>query len=214
MTSGVLHLATVTLWHVVGPLTIALLLATSAALRAQTHAAPIARPAPAERITYLHVAPIFAERCVKCHADNGLKGAAPEGYRLTSYEAALTTTDRARIVPGAPNASELMRRIRGQARPRMPADGSPSLTDVEIKLIEDWITQGARNAEGVAAPFPVGATVRLHGILKAGGLLDGLPLIVGPRTRVDKIPAPSSYVAVDGKLDEKRRVIVERLRPE
>jgi hypothetical protein len=39
-------------------------------------------------------------------------------------------------------------------------------------------------------------------------------LIVGPRTRVEKIPAPSAYVEVDGRLDEKGRVVVERLRPE
>lgn len=185
----------------------------AATLLAVVSVSAYAQPAANEGLTYLQVGPIFAARCAKCHADNGLKGPAPEGYRLTSYEAALTSTDRARIVPGAPNASELVRRIRGQARPRMPLDGPPYLTDEEVKLIEDWITQGARNAEGVAARYPTGAAVRLHGILKAGGMLDGVSLIVGPRTRVDSIPAPSAYVEVHGTLNDKGRIVVERLRP-
>ena len=52
--------------------------------------------------------------------------------------------ERARVVPGNPVASELVRRIRGQARPRMPYDGPPYLTDAEIDLIVAWIEQGAR----------------------------------------------------------------------
>jgi mono/diheme cytochrome c family protein len=193
----------------VATLVFVLLYAGSAVVYAQGTVVSPAAPS----VSYLQVAPIFLARCVQCHADNGLKGPAPEGYRLTSYEAALTTIDRARIVPGAPNTSELVRRIRGQARPRMPLDGPPYLSDEEVKLIEDWITQGARNAEGVAARYPTGAAVRLHGILKAGGMLDGVSLIVGPRTRVDSIPAPSAYVEVHGTLNDKGRIVVERLRP-
>ena len=171
------------------------------------------RPRPGEKVTYLHVAPVFAARCAKCHTDNGLMGPAPEGYRLTSYESTLTASDRARVVPGNPNASELVRRIRGQARPRMPFDGPPYLDREEIRLIEDWITQGARNAEGAPARIPAGAAVRLHGTLDPGGRLDGLELILGPRTRVDKNPAPGAYVQVRGRLDEAGRIVVERLRP-
>ena len=48
------------------------------------------------------------------------------------------------VKAGDPNASELVRRIRGQARPRMPLDGPPYLSIDEIRLIEDWIAQGAR----------------------------------------------------------------------
>jgi len=171
------------------------------------------RPRPGEKVTYLHVAPIFATRCAKCHTDNGLMGPAPEGYRLTSYESTLTIADRARVVPGNPNASELMRRIRGQARPRMPFDGPPYLDREEIRLIEDWIAQGARNADGAPSQVPAGAAVRLHGTLDPGGRLDGLDLILGPRARVDRNPAPGAYVEVRGRLDEAGRIVVERLRP-
>lgn len=170
------------------------------------------RPAPDEPVTYVHVAPIFAARCAKCHADNGLMGPAPEGFRLTSYEATLASDDRVRVVPGKPQASELVRRIRGQAHPRMPFDGPPYLADDEIRLIEAWITQGARSSEGVAATVPAGADVRLHGTLRSRWQLDDLPLAVGRWTRIDKAPAPGDYVEVRGRLDEAAGVEVERLR--
>lgn len=170
------------------------------------------RPAPGESVTYLHVAPIFTRRCAKCHTEKGSMGPPPEGFRLTSYEATLSSADRVRVVPGRPNASELLRRIRGQALPRMPFDGPPYLEADEIRLIEDWIAQGARNAEGKSAAMPAGATVRLHGTLGSRWQLDGLDLAVGTRTRIDKAPAAGNYVEVRGRLDEAGNVRVERIR--
>ncbi|RPH98436.1 MAG: hypothetical protein EHM68_04555 [Lysobacterales bacterium] len=170
------------------------------------------RPGPDEAVTYLHVAPILAQRCAKCHTDNGLMGPAPEGLRLTSYAATLAVAERARVVPGRPEASELVRRIRGQARPRMPLDGPPYLDADQIELIEEWIRQGARNGSGQPATIPVGARVRLHGTLGPGGRLDGLELLIGRGSRIDKNPAPGDYVEVRGNLDDQSRVVVERLR--
>lgn len=177
-----------------------------------TATAPPPRPKPGERVTYLHVAPILATRCAKCHTDNGQMGPPPEGYRLTSHAATVAAVDRARVVPGNPGASELMRRIRGQARPRMPLDGPPFLEREEIDLIEAWIAQGARDAAGVAAPVPVGAAVRLHGTLTAGPGLDGLAFQFGPGARIDRQPAPGAYVEVRGRIDSGGGVVVERLR--
>ena len=177
-------------------------------------AAPPA-PVPATEktfISYLDVAPIFATRCAKCHAEKGLMGSAPEGYRLNSYDATLATADRVRVVPGSPDASELVRRLRGQARPRMPFDGPPYLSSEEIRLIEDWISQGARNSEGVAAELPTGASVRLHGTLRPDWHLDELPLSVSARTRIDKSPSTGDYVEVRGRLAADGSVNVNRLR--
>lgn len=170
------------------------------------------RPAPGEPLTYQYIAPIFAKRCAKCHTDGGLMGNAPEGYRLTSYAATLSSADRVRVVPGKPDASELIRRIRGEARPRMPFDGPPYLTDDEIRLIEDWVAQGARDSEGNVASIPADAAVRLHGTLGAGWQLDGLELIMTRRTRIDKSPAPGDYVQVRGYVDETGNIRVERLK--
>lgn len=140
-------------------------------------------------------------------------GPPPEAFRLTSYASTLESSDRARVVPGNPDASELVRRIRGQAQPRMPLDGPPYLNRDETRLIEDWIAQGAPNAAGAVSPVPTGARVRLHGTLDPGGRLDGLDLILEPRVRVDKNAAPGAYVQIRGRLDAAGRIIVERLRP-
>ena len=171
-----------------------------------------ARPAPGEPVTYAHVAPLFARYCAKCHSDNGQMGAAPEGYRLTSHAETLAASERARVVPGNPEASELLRRIKGQARPRMPLDGPPHLGVEETELIELWIVQGARDASGLPAPVPAGAKVRLHGTLGAGGRLDGLEFSVPVGARIDKFPRPGDYVRLEGRLDASGKVVTERLR--
>jgi mono/diheme cytochrome c family protein len=175
-------------------------------------ARPPARPAPGEPVTYAHVAPIFATRCARCHAEKGQMGPAPEGYVLTSYAATLSAADRVRVVPGQPAASELLRRIRGQARPRMPFDGPPYLSAEDTRLIEDWIAQGARSAEGHAAPLPVGAAVRLNGTLTDRWQLDDLPLRIGPGVRFDKTPATGDAVELRGRIGADGSLAVERLR--
>jgi len=185
----------------------------------QIAAAPVApRPpaaplAPSEVPTWADVAPIFSARCSKCHAQQGLMGPAPEGFLLAGYEDALAATDRARVVPGNPDASELMRRIRGQARPRMPFDGPPFLTGSEIRLISEWIAQGARDSEGRPAEVPAGAELRLHGRLEAGWRLDGLALEVDSGTRLDKGPGPGDYVEVRGTIEADGGIRVDRIRP-
>lgn len=171
------------------------------------------RPTPGQPVTYAHVAPIFAKSCAKCHAEQGLMGPAPEGYRLTSLADTLSARDRARVVPGRPEASELVRRIKGQARPRMPLDGPPWLSDTDIALIESWVTQGARSAGGEPAALPAGARVRLHGTLDTDGTLDGLALDSDRRARSDgKQPRSGDYVRLDGRLDAEGKIQVDRLR--
>ncbi|MGC4365288.1 c-type cytochrome domain-containing protein [Hydrogenophaga sp. R2] len=174
---------------------------------------PVAtRPAPGQPVTWVHVAPLLATRCAQCHTDNGAMGPPPEGYRLTSYEAALAVADRVRVVPGQPGASELLRRVQGHSRPRMPYNGPPWLSAEDTQLIADWIAQGARNAQGQPAPVPVGAKVRLGGTLDAQGRLDGLPLHMAPGARLDKMPRAGEAAQVRGRVGEGGRVEVERVR--
>jgi mono/diheme cytochrome c family protein len=170
-----------------------------------------AAPAPGEPVTYAHVAPVLLKRCVKCHTDNGIMGRPPEGYRLTTYETTLHA-ERLRVVPGHPGASELVRRIRGQAVPRMPFDGPPYLADDEITLIETWVTQGARKADGGVAPVPVGAPVRLHGRLDTRWTLDDTPLRVDRGTRVDRQVGVGDYVEVRGVIERDGTVRATRIR--
>lgn len=175
-------------------------------------ATPTPRPAPGQPVTWVHVAPLLATRCAQCHTDNGTMGPPPEGYRLTSYEATLSAADRVRVVPGQPGASELLRRVQGHSRPRMPYNGPPWLSAEDTQLIADWIAQGARNAQGQPAPVPVGARVRLGGTLDAQGRLDGLPLHMAPGARLDKMPRAGEAAQVRGRVGEGGRVEVERVR--
>lgn len=160
---------------------------------------------------YSEVAVIFANHCTKCHTENGHMGPAPEGYQLTSYAATISVVDRVRVVPGNPSASELLRRIRGQARPRMPFDGPPYLTDAEILSIEKWVVDGARDSAGNLAPVPAGHRLRLHGQLDNQWHLDGLPLEVTSSTRMDKNPQPGDYVRVRGRVREDGKITAERV---
>jgi hypothetical protein len=157
------------------------------------------------------VGPILLQRCAKCHSDNGILGAPPEGYRLSGYENALSPADRVRIVPGNAGASEVLRRLRGQSRPRMPFDGPPWLSQEDIRLIEEWILQGARGTDGRPAPVPVGARVRFEGTLSAPGEVDGTPLDIRG-ARMDKAPRIGDRVEVRGVVQPDGSVRVTRLR--
>lgn len=168
-------------------------------------------PAAGERVTYADVQPILLQRCVKCHQDNGLMGRPPEGLRLQTLPQLLTGGERAVVVPGSPLASELVRRIRGLSRPRMPFDGPPYLSDDEIRVISDWVTQGALDAQEHKAPIPVGARVRLHGHLTGRWALDGLPLDVNSGTRIKKRVGVGSYVRIRGIVGRNGRIQVSRI---
>ncbi|GAB4503744.1 MAG: hypothetical protein Fur0043_07360 [Anaerolineales bacterium] len=85
------------------------------------------------------IKPILDERCIRCHSGEN----PPHGLRLDSYEHILAgSTYRAEIIPGDPDASEMVRRIRGEAVPRMPFDGPPFLNEEQIRLIEARIAGG------------------------------------------------------------------------
>ena len=105
---------------------------------------PTATPAPTATPSgpsyAADIQPIFTERCIKCHSGEN----PPRGLRLIDYENVLQGgTYRAVITPGDAAESELARRIRGEAIPRMPFDGPPFLEDEQIALIEAWIAAGA-----------------------------------------------------------------------
>jgi mono/diheme cytochrome c family protein len=63
------------------------------------------------RITYAEVAGILGQRCIECHSGNSKMGAPPEGLSLNSLAAILAGGDRIVVVPGKPEASELIRRV-------------------------------------------------------------------------------------------------------
>ena len=97
---------------------------------------------------------IFTPNCVKagCHdaatASEGLVLAAGVSYSLLVGHPASERPSLSRVDPGHPEASYLLKKIRGDADisgNRMPLDGPPFLTREQIDGIAAWIAAGAPN---------------------------------------------------------------------
>jgi len=87
------------------------------------------------------LAPLLQRRCVSCHGAEQAKG----GYRLDSFARLMKPgeSDLLTIVAGKPQESELARLLHEpSAEDRMPQKADP-LPEMEIALIERWISEGA-----------------------------------------------------------------------
>jgi hypothetical protein len=102
------------------------------------------------------------------------------------------------------------RRVLGHAQPPMPYDGPPWLSDADLERITAWVAEGARAAGGTPAEVPFGAEVRVHGVWRGDGTLDGLPLDLSG-ARVDDALRGGS-VQVRAALGTDGAIVVERLR--
>jgi mono/diheme cytochrome c family protein len=105
------------------------------------------------------VRPVFEAKCLGCHGANNVKRA---GLDLSTRETLLKGgEDGAAVIPGDPNASLLMKRIRHEIGPGMPFKAD-KLGDDVIARIADWIKAGAPYSEKalVAAPVSSEATQR------------------------------------------------------
>lgn len=89
------------------------------------------------------VQPIFMKNCAGCHGEEKKLG----GLRLHSAEGIQekAAADDHLIVAGKPEESELYERVTLPADHKkfMPKQGKP-LTEAELKLIHDWIAEGAK----------------------------------------------------------------------
>ncbi len=91
------------------------------------------------------VRPILSEHCFKCHGPDDV--ARQANLRLDLREAALKKSEsgNAPIVPGKPDASELVRRISSHDVDEMmppPAANKP-LSDAKRQILRNWIAAGA-----------------------------------------------------------------------
>ena len=93
-----------------------------------------------EKITFADdISKIFSKNCTMCHKGDK----PPAGLRLDSYEQAMAgSEDGSVIVPGKPEESELVLRIKGKAEPSMPFR-QPLLPENTIQTVVRWIEQGA-----------------------------------------------------------------------
>ena len=138
----------------------ATILAATAGVRA---AAPPTAPTAAKQVEgpgtaeYAAAQAILTAKCVRCHGPEKQKS----GLRLDTRTAALEGgIDGPAILPGKSAESDLVRRILGQTKPRMPYK-EPPLEAAEIAAIRAWIDAGA--------PGPAAATADAKADAKAGG---------------------------------------------
>lgn len=185
--------------------------ATPKATEAAASTPAASAPGPNDVVTYPHVRGIFMQNCVRCHSQEGILGAPPEGLILSSLESMLSTPERPVVVPGNPGMSLLLRHVQGTESPRMPHDGPPYLTDEQTRLISRWIRDGARDAEGNPSPIPVGKEVRLRGTMTSNAAIDGGAFVITRGTEV-KDAATGATVEMRGVVQGDGTVIAERLR--
>jgi hypothetical protein len=94
-------------------------------------------------IPYGDVQQIFTRHCVLCHS--GVN--APLQLRLTSYQEVIAGSQNGPVVvPGKPQQSELVRRVKGTVKPRMPLN-KPPLSPEKIQAMIQWIETGAPGPE-------------------------------------------------------------------
>jgi len=105
------------------------------------------------------IQPIFAQHCITCHNRNKHKG----NLRLDSFEGAMHGGKHGVVIRGGdPKSSELFRRIKLTPSDSdfMPAERRP-LSQSEIKLIDQWISQGASGtmpSDAVSSGSPAAVT--------------------------------------------------------
>ena len=162
-------------------------------------------------VTYRDVAPIFQQRCVRCHFRN-MVYMPPRQLSLESYRQIMQGGDNLVVIPGYVRGSELFRRVSGLTHPRMPFDGPPWLPAQEIDLIGQWIADGAKDADGNSAPTPVGREIDLEGELTGYWEINGVPLVVDAYTRMKKYPRPGDYQHAEAVIGQDGRIYVRRMR--
>lgn len=106
------------------------------------------------------IRPIFNKNCVSCHG--GVKRAGKISFIYRDVVVATNAADEKPIHPGDPDHSELIRRITTDDEDdRMPpAEHAGKLSDHDVKLLREWIQQGAEWKEHWAWVKPVAPTTR------------------------------------------------------
>ncbi len=90
------------------------------------------------------IAPILVANCIRCHSGEGA-GVRRGKLDLSTFEKMQKgTPDDKVIVPGKPEASHLVLRIKGEETPPMPQGNNNRLAAEAIAKIERWVKDGAK----------------------------------------------------------------------
>ena len=109
------------------------------------------------------VSPILQTNCAVCHSP-GAPGYEKSGFSVATYQDVMKGTNYGPvIIPGSGVSSTLIRLVKHQADPSinmpkeyaaaehehskhiLPGMNARSLSDADVKLIEKWVDQGAKN---------------------------------------------------------------------
>ena len=91
------------------------------------------------------IAPILVGNCIGCHNAKDKKGK----FDMTTFKKLMTGAEKEKvIIPGKPDESPLVLRIKGEETPKMPPGANRNLADVAIAKIEKWVQAGARLDRG------------------------------------------------------------------
>lgn len=114
-------------------------------------------PVADEPVAYAQVQTLFDRNCVACHpaVNASLDLTAGNSYAEVVGAQALEAPDLVRVVAGDPDSSFLYLKVAGFAGlgdipaygTRMPPS-APRLPADEIRILRDWIAQGAKNEDG------------------------------------------------------------------
>ena len=143
---------------------------------------------------------VLREECFRCHGDKD-KG----GLKLDSLEAALRGGDSEipSIVPGKPDASELLLRIRSDDEDLiMPPTGDP-LSEKQITAIEKWIGNGANWPQPPVDASKVAKTPRSsdqHFLRRVYLDIIGLPPTVDEAIAFFRDPSPDKRTKLINRL--------------
>ena len=98
------------------------------------------------------IAPILVGNCVGCHNEKDRKGK----FDMTSFKKLMAGSEEGKvIIPGKPDESHLVLRIKGVETPKMPQGANRNLADVAIAKIEEWVLAGARLDAGIDENAPL-----------------------------------------------------------
>ncbi len=96
------------------------------------------------------VAPLFSERCYKCHS--AAEGKSKGGLTLDSHEAFLKGGDDGKIVvPGDPASSMLLQRVQSRDPEEKMPPKAETLTLEQVATLTAWVKMGAPFPEGPSA---------------------------------------------------------------
>lgn len=150
--------------------------------------------AAAEPIDYVkQIEPIFQAHCAKCHGE--AKAMAKLRLDTAAGVQEKLAADPELIVAGKPEESELYERLVLPAdnAKRMPKGADP-LPEADVKLIAEWIKQGATFAVAAAAAAPAPAPAAAEPAAKPAEKLPLPEVAAAPQVSIDKLTAAGARV--------------------